>query len=272
MCLLSIKYNIGNHILPSPKILYLDIETSPKLAYIWKFWKENISPKQVLATEWIMSFSAIWNDENEVIYEENHDEDDFEIVAKLIKLLDEADIVIGHNVKKFDCGTISGRALVAELPPPSPYKVIDTYRVAKDKFNFPSNSLEYLTKVLKVKHTKLSHAKYPGFELWKACLAGDAEAWDEMRVYNIHDTLAVREVYYAMRPWISNHPNVSVCYADGKPRCTACGSHNIHHRGSYHSNSGSYKRFVCVDCGKWDRSKQNEIPLDVRKQLLTSAL
>src|SRR3546814_9204598 len=45
------------------------------------------------------------------------------------------------------------------------YKTVDTCLVARKEFGFPSNSLEYLTTVLKTKHKKLTHAEYPGFEL-----------------------------------------------------------------------------------------------------------
>jgi rRNA maturation protein Nop10 len=254
-----------------PKILYLDIETAPKTAWVWKFWKENISPKQLVEDEWIMSFSALWGDSDEIIYEENHNEDDFEIVAKLIRLLDEADIVIGHNVKKFDCATISWRALVAEVPPPSPYKIVDTYSVAKDKFNIPSNSLEYIAMILKVKHKKLAHAKFPGFILWRECLAENPEAWDEMKVYNCEDTFTVRDVYYAMRPWITNHPNLGVYMEENIPVCPKCGGKHLHARGYAYTSVGKYKKYRCVDCGGWSRGRQLVNPKEKRGVLLVNA-
>ena len=42
---------------PKVSILILDIETAPNLAYVWKFFKANISPKQVLEDCSIMSWS-----------------------------------------------------------------------------------------------------------------------------------------------------------------------------------------------------------------------
>ena len=45
---------------PKVSILILDIETAPNLAYVWKFFKANISPKQVLEDCSIMSWSAKW--------------------------------------------------------------------------------------------------------------------------------------------------------------------------------------------------------------------
>jgi hypothetical protein len=44
----------------SPKILTLDIETSPSMAYVWKLWKENIPLARLVDTGEVMCFSAKW--------------------------------------------------------------------------------------------------------------------------------------------------------------------------------------------------------------------
>ena len=254
------------------KILYLDIETAPKLAYVWRFFKENIGAKQVVDHGHIMSFAAVWNDNGYATYKENRGDDDKTITEQLINLLDEADIVVGHNVEKFDCATISGRALVLGIKPPSPYKVIDTYQVARKVFKFESNSLEYLSGVLGCDFKKLAHDKFPGFLLWSECLKGNPEAWEEMKLYNIQDTFAVRDVYMKMRPWIPNHPNIGVFHEGGKPVCPKCGSHHIQRRGYAYTQVSKFQRFVCMDCGGWSRTRFNEYDADKRKQLLANAV
>lgn len=255
------------------KILFLDIETAPKLAYVWKFFKEMIGVKQVKEHGNIMSFSAIWGDDDDekIIYYENRAQDDTDIVVNLLNLLDQADIVVGHNVEMFDVATVNGRALVLGIKPPSPYKIVDTYKVAKKEFKFESNSLEYLTTVLPIKHKKLQHAKFPGFQLWLECIRGNEEAWEEMKIYNINDTLSVRDVYFAMRPWIRNHPNVTVQNEIGVKVCPTCGSTNLHSRGYSYTNVGKYQRFHCQDCGKWSRTRFTERVKQFAKELLTNA-
>jgi hypothetical protein len=254
-----------------PKILFIDLETAPKIAYVWRFWKENISPKQVLNHGYIMSAAWIWNQDldDQVSYAENREDNDDELVRTLIGLLDEADIVVGHNVKYFDTATINARALVLGIKPPSPYKIVDTYQVSKSRFKFESNSLEYLTSVLQVKHKKLSHGLFPGFELWRECLAGNELAWEECRTYNIEDTLSVRDVYYAMLPWITNHPNFGVYTEEEHHVCPYCGSTHLHCRGFSYTNVGKYQRYRCVDCGGWSKGNENLLPKGAkRKQLL----
>lgn len=254
-------------------VLYCDIETAPKLAYVWQFFKAFISPKQVKEHGHIMSFSGIWNDDadEDILYFENRTQDDTKLVKQMIKLLDKADMVVGHNVEYFDVATINARALVLGIKPPSPYKIVDTYKAAKRYFKFESNSLEYLTKVLKVAHKKLTHAKFPGFELWLACIAGNKEAWKEMKEYNINDTLAVRDVYMEMRPWIRNHPNMAVFGESEEIECNVCGSVHLHKRGFAYTNFGKYQQYQCQECGHWLRTRFSERDKTSNKSLLTNA-
>lgn len=254
------------------KILYLDLETAPKIAYVWRFWKENVGAKQVIDHGHIMSFTAAWNDDGYCTYAENRQDDDAAITIDLIKLLDEADIVIGHNVDRFDCNTINGRALVLGVRPPSPYKIVDTYQVAKKRFKFESNSLEYLAIVLNCEHKKLEHAKFPGFKLWSECLKGNDEAWQEMKLYNIADVFTVRDVYKKMRPWVPEHPNIGVYEEGDVPVCPKCGSAHIQRRGYSYTQVSKFQRFVCMDCGGWSRTRFNEYDKDKRKHLLANAV
>lgn len=240
----------------SVRILILDIETAPKVAMVWRFFKENISPKQVLEHGHILSFAAKWLNESEVFYAENRKENDKVIIEKLIYLLDEADIVIAHNGGRFDLPQIRARALVHGLKPPSPVKIIDTYKVVRKEFSFPSNSLEYISMVLDCENKKGGHKKFPGFELWLECLRGNEEAWEELKIYNVQDVITTEEVYLRLRPWITDHPNVSMfTKKDNTTSCPKCSSSNIQWRGYAVTNVSKYHRFVCNDCGGWARER-----------------
>ena len=255
-----------------PKIVTIDIETAPNVAYVWSFFKTHVGAKQVLENSHIMSFAAKTLGDDEVRYMDNRSSDDSKIVAALIKELDEADIVIAHNGNKFDVPKIKGRAAIHGLKPPSPFKVIDTLKVARKHFGFPSNSLEYLTGVFNCETKKLSHSKFPGFELWLECLRGNEEAWDEIKEYNIADVVSLEDLYMKMRPWINDHPNIGVYTDDAKSRCPKCGSNHIAYRGYYHTNLSRFHRFQCKDCGAWGRDRTNCIDKEDRKSLATNAL
>lgn len=242
-----------------PKITILDIETAPKVAYVWRFFKENISPKQVLEHGHIMSFAAKELGKDGIIYHENRKEDDKKLIEKLVHILDESDLVVAHYGDGFDLPQIRGRALVHGIKPPSPVKVVDTKRIAAKQFGFPSNSLEYLSNVLNCKTKKGGHKKFPGFELWLECLRGNEEAWSELKEYNIQDVLTLEEVYLKLRPWDTTHPSVSIYEAGETMLCPKCGSSHVHRRGFAYTNTGKYPRFQCIDCGGWGRGRYTEL-------------
>ena len=252
------------------KILLLDIETAPKVAYVWEFFKANISPKQVLDHGHIMSYAAKWLDSDDILYFENRKSNDKRIVKNLCALLDEADIVIAHNGRRFDLPMINARAVVHGLSPPSPYKIIDTLKAAKGSLKLERYSLEYLAQVLGCT-PKLTKRKFPGFELWLECLRNNNEAWEELMEYNIQDVRTLEEVYIKLRPWIKNHPNVAIYKEHNKPSCTKCGSDHIHLRGYYYSSVGKYRKYKCLDCGGWNSSRYSQYPKDASKELLKNA-
>lgn len=256
------------------KILIIDIETAPTLAYVWRFFKENINPKQVVEYSSILSYSAKWLDSEEIIYNDcREDLDDTGLILEMAALLDEADVVVAHNGKAFDVPRIKAACVLAEVNPPSPFKVVDTCIIARKQFGFPGgNSLENLAKVLDLNHQKLEHAKFPGFKLWAECLKGNGEAWEEMRVYNIHDILVLQDLYLKLRPWMVNHPNAGLYAEKDETVCPKCGSSHIQYRGYAFTNVGKFRRFRCNDCGGWGRHRFSEYPKEKRGALAVNAV
>lgn len=252
-----------------PKILLIDIETSPTKAFIWRMWKENIGNNQVIDHSFIMTFTAKWLGEDTVIYNETRTEDDSAITWMMINLFDEADFVIAHNADRFDVPRINAAAIKNGLNPPSPYRVIDTLKIAKKHFRFERNTLEHLAEILGCT-PKSSHAKYHGFELWKECLAGNDEAWTEMMDYNIQDVHTLEEVYLKLRPWHKEHPNLGAKMESDIPVCSKCGSANIKQRGYIPTDVSKFPLFVCNDCGGYSRGRVSEYPKELRKDLLTT--
>ncbi len=254
-----------------PKILTLDIETSPLQAYVWGLFDQTVGLNQI-KEEWCMlSFCAKWLGNPTVIYQDNskqrNKEDDRKLTASLWKLLDEADIVVAQNGKRFDVRKINARFLLLGYKPPSPYKIIDTMIEARRHFAFTSNKLEWLTDKL-TPTKKQKHKKFPGFELWKECLAGNPEAWEEMREYNIPDTVSTEELYLILRPWIEGHPNVANYTEPTSPACPKCGSEDVIQKGHRHTQVGRYARYRCNDCGGWSRGRVMKNSKEQRSNLL----
>lgn len=253
------------------KVLLLDIETAPILGYVWGLWDNNVALNQI-ASDWhILSWSAKWLDApaSQIIYMDQRNsaniEDDKKLLVKIWKLLDEADVVITQNGKSFDHKKLNARFILNGMQPPSSFRYIDTLILAKKHFAFTSNKLEYMSDKLCTKYKKLKHSEFGGFELWKACLAGNIKAWKEMERYNKHDVLSLEELYTKLIPW-DNNLNFNV-YSDSSDHKCTCGSKDFVKRGFFYTNSGKYQRYKCVKCGSETRDRKNLLTLNKRKSL-----
>jgi DNA polymerase elongation subunit (family B) len=235
-----------------PRVLLYDIETAPILAQVWKIWEENVGLNQILKDWHLLSWSAKWLGEPEIFYADQRDvknlEDDRGILKELWRLLDQADIVITHNGKKFDQKKVQTRFVIHGMQPPSSSRHIDTLLIAKRHFSFTSNKLEYLTGLL-CNEKKLTHKKFPGFELWRECLARNPAAWREMERYNKQDVVSLEELYKKLAPWDSTnfwvYQDEAVC---------KCGVADQKKNGWFYTASAKYQRFKCLGCGYETRS------------------
>jgi len=184
-----------------PRTLIFDIETSPLIAYIWQLGEQRVNLDQIKEDWYVLAFAAKWLGEKKVMYVDTRNKKEKDLLQAIWALLDEADVVITQNGKKFDSRKLNARFIEYGMQPPSPYKHWDTYRVADTVADFTSHKLEYLTDKLCTKYKKLKHHKFPGLSLWKECLKGNTEAWNEMKKYNIHDVLSTEELYTKIQAW-----------------------------------------------------------------------
>lgn len=255
-----------------PRIVTIDIETFPNLSYHWGLWQQNIGLNQIVRNWSIASFCWKWLHEDKPRYIdcEANALDDRPLLARIHSVLDEADIVVGQNSKQFDVRKINARLIENGYPPPSRFRQIDTKVEAKKIAAFTSNKLEWLAEHLS-DIPKDKHNEFPGFELWKECMAGNPRAWQVMRQYNPTDVLATEQVYLKLRPWIEGHPNVAAYNADqSAPACTKCGSPDLVRRGFERTQSGVYQRYRCQTCGGWSRDRYTHNTIRERRNLLAN--
>ena len=244
-----------------PKLLFLDIETSPILMTSWTLRPPYASAVYVLRDTYILMASYKWYNEKSVQtvalpdfprYKRNR-HDDKDLCGVLRDLLDAADIVIAHNGDAFDIKKINSRLITNGFKPPSPFRTIDTLKAARRAFKFDSNKLDnigrYLSEGRKIPNT--------GAALWHDCVEeGDPKAWRIMRRYCKQDTELLARVYERVKPWMNNHPDLNV-YKDYRSRvgCPTCSSVNTQRRGMGVKLKRKYYRFQCQDCGSWFSGK-----------------
>lgn len=227
---------------PGFKILVLDIETRPNLAYVWRVWKENIAPNQILEEKEVISFAAKWLGEPTVFYS-THTHSRQEMLQTAWNLLDQADAVVHYNGKRFDVPHMNLEFLTAGFTPPSPFRNIDLLATVKREFRFTHNKLDHVVSTLGIGN-KVDHE---GFDLWVKCMQGDQDAWERMETYNRHDVELTERLYYELLPWITNHPSHAAMHGD--IRCTNCGSPDLKLNGKTYTKTGVYQRYRCA-CGK----------------------
>jgi DNA polymerase III epsilon subunit-like protein len=179
-------------------------------------------------------------------------------------LLDQADIVIAHNGDNFDMPNLNTRFLFHGFPPPSYYKTIDTFKVAKAQFGFTHNNLDGIAKFLGIPGKSKTD-----FQLWKACMFGDEEALAYMLEYNKQDVIVEEAVYLKLRPYIRNHPNYNLYIDSENPVCPTCGGTHLTHVGYYYyTPTGKYKDYRCDTCGALSRERKSV--LENKKTILVS--
>lgn len=242
------------------KILTLDIETRPHVVHRWDlFDRSPVGLNQVETFGGVFAFSAKWHDQTDTHFFSDFHTGHKEMVEEAVAFLNKADVVVHYNGTEFDIPRLNTEIVMADLTPPSPVQEVDLYRVVRRRFGFASNKLDHVARQLGL-GGKVSHS---GHDLWMRCLAGDAEAWQTMREYNIHDVVLTEKLYDRVLPWIKGHPHVGL-YNEQPAVCPHCGGRDLVRQGYALTGLGKYQRYRCDTCGAWSRGKHAVATVDVR--------
>lgn len=235
------------------KTLYIDVETSPNLAYVWRLWDQNVGLSQVVEQTEILCFAYMWEGDTKARTVDIWNDGKRAMASQLHDLLTEADLVVGYNSQSFDMKLINSLLAEEGFGPPAPYKQFDLYREAKKVFKWPSMKLQNVLDRLGLEN-KLSTG---GFELWLGCLEGDWDSIGLMLAYNKQDVEIMPALMERLRPWSRSYPNKSLFVDTENPICPRCGSTHVGPRGQYTSGVGTFQKWYCKDCESWSRSPKS---------------
>jgi len=192
-----------------PKELYFDVETSPNMAFLWslKVPGRYINSDMIVRDWFVISWAASWMDSKEIFSgvvtpREAKRWDDKRMLKQLWALLDDADIVIGHNSDRFDVRKVNTRFVLHDFGVPRKYRQLDTIKIARKYFSFESNKLEFI-------NSRIGNLPKREMELsdWiRICLEGDEKTLDKMVRYNKGDVIEGKKAYMRMRDWIVPFP------------------------------------------------------------------
>lgn len=237
------------------KELIFDIEISPTLSYHWATGGlYDVAIIEVVEDSQLLSVAYKWRGEKKIHKIGQCDLpgykkgslDDRKLTEHVIKLFDEADVIIGQNSNKFDIKYVNTRAVMLGIKPPSKSKQLDTKVLSKSDFLFASNSLHFLSTKLGSKG-KMPHEGF--MTMYKGCKAGDMKYWNMLKKYNGVDIEETEFVLDKFLPW-HNRSNPTW---QTKKQCPECLGYNTQSRGTQEINSDkgrkiTVKRHYCKDC------------------------
>lgn len=231
-----------------PRILLLDIETSPAIAYVWRLFDENIGIDQLIQPSRVICWGAKWIGESRFLYADERSGQK-KMFEGIHSLLSACDAVITYNGNSFDIPKLNGAFVEHGLPPLPPLTSIDLYQTVK-QFGFQSNKLAYVAPFLKIGQK----VKNEGFPLWAACMKGDKEAWKRMKHYNEGDVRLLQGLYKAVRPHMKNHPRL---YESG---CPDCGETATTGETKYRKTTAyRFPYLQCASCHGWYKGKRQSL-------------
>lgn len=239
------------------KILSIDIETSPHISAHFGTRNIFVKPEQMLQQSRMICWAAKWHGQKKVMYRSVWDDGREAMLTELWHLLDEADLVVGFNSRKFDIKRINSEFLRDGYAPPSPYHQVDLYQQSLKNFSFTSHRLKHLLQELGLSPKLEDNAD---MELWiDACWHGDPTAQTRMKKYNIQDVKSTEEFYDYLLGWIKPHLNWGLFVDDGtdNPVCPNCGSNELVKKGLEYTKVRTYQRWKCKDCGAHHRGRRN---------------
>jgi uncharacterized protein YprB with RNaseH-like and TPR domain len=231
------------------KRLFFDIETAPNICLVFQTGhKINIDSGNIIKERAIICICWKWEDSKEV-FEAHWDakQNDKTLLQKFIKVANEADELVGHNGDRFDLAWIRTRCLYHGIDMFPKYTTIDTLKVARQKFKFNSNKLNYIADFL-----GLGQKIKTDFSLWKnIVLHKDKKAMVDMVKYCKKDVELLEQVFKVLNNHIPAKTHFGVVFNQDRGSCPECGSNHITRSKKMVRASGiRVIQMRCCTCGK----------------------
>ena len=230
--------------------LFFDIETSPNIGLFWEAgYKKNIDYTNIIQERAIICICYKWEDEKTVHFLNwDSKQCDKVLLEKFIEVANMAHELIGHNGIKFDLAWIRTRCLFHKIKMFPNYTTIDTLKIARSKFKFNSNKLDYIAQFLGMgKKIKTE------FGLWKdILLKKDKIAMAKLIKYCQKDVVLLEKVYKEISLHIDAKTHFGVIFGQDRGTCPECGSDDIFRARKFTTASGLPKiTYQCNTCNKY---------------------
>ena len=230
-----------------PKRLFYDIETSYNIVKSWRVgYNLSLQPEDIIQERAIITIAYKWEGEDDVTVLSWNKGCDKKIIEDFVKVMSEADEMVGHNLDRYDTKFIMGRALKHGIPALPKYQSTDTLKLAKKHFMLNSNKLDYIAQYLGIGHK----TKHRGMPMWDdIILRNDPKALEEMIEYNVQDIFLTEQVYHKLMEYSLPKVNHASKQTGNKHTCPQCGSDHAELHKTYISGTGTKTRLMnCLNC------------------------
>ena len=230
-----------------PKRLFYDIETSYNIVKAWRIgYNINLNMDDIIQERAIITIAYKWEGEDDVTVLSWDKGCDKKIIEDFVKVMSEADELVGHNVDRYDTKFIMARALKHNISVLPKYQSTDTLKLAKKHFMLNSNKLDYIAQYLGIGHK----TKHRGLSMWDdIILRNDPKALEEMIEYNVQDVFLTEQVYHKLMEYSLPKVNHASKQTGDKHTCPQCGSDHAELHKTYISGSGVKTRLMgCKSC------------------------
>lgn len=260
-----------------PRILCYDIETCPTLLWAFSLGEQVLRHNQLLSGYFfrphIMSIAYQWYGEDKVhrLTWGKSEADEKAMIMAFDAIVAQADHVFGKNNNRFDNKHINFQRLYYGLDGNVDWvsRMDDLERQFRRTFYLPSQSLDYISKLLKLggknkmefndwvamaqyRLVQLSGAKTPEIKKLLKILTGDdyttivkegKAASNKMFTYGDKDVEDTMAIYHYTKAHFQPKFNHATHY--GEHVCINCGSEDIVRNGTGSCGGVKYQRFLC---------------------------
>lgn len=178
--------------------------------------------------------------------------DDKPLLRDASAIWNSADCVIAHYGERFDRRFLNTRIESSGLSPLKPLKLIDTWRISRDNFALPGNSLAVLLKFFASPYQKVDLS----YQEWRKVMLGEKTAQRKLNEHCLADVLGLEWVFtHHLAHYTSANKLPNQALLDGKAAvCPACGRPSLQKRGLAYKQTKVWQRYYCKGCMKWSEA------------------
>lgn len=209
------------------KRLFLDIETSPDIALVWRAgYKNFVHHDNIVKERSVICVGYKWQGEPVKVVTWDKGQCDKAMLHAVIPVISQADEVVAHNGERFDLPWLRGRAVFHGLPPLPIVRMVDTLKWARKYYYFNSNRLDYLGKFLGC-GGKDAAGSEPG--AWRRVLMdNNRKSLREMALYCGRDVELLEAVWEKFSLVCPPATHAGVSGHGAKWSCPRCASHDVY--------------------------------------------